>query len=265
MNLRQTAEVAALASMLSECIVSAQEPIATSALHAYWKSSQLRLKCWFASLRACPPPQATVTSPYHLRHQVCLCREILVAELLTRVWSTVLLARDAFHSQNECQQLARHVFNGQMEARREVLKLLADSSRLPAQQASVVDRLRRRVERWADMLVGPMVVRHGISDFVIDLDRAKEFAQSAFPSTFDGPNAAVHQLTFVGLSHAIPRTNHSDEARTTLNHAVARSVLAALPLHELACSGAPRCSAPKPLGVVLPTSWSKPTAEPKNE
>lgn len=237
MNLRQTAEVAALASMLSDRVVQAEQPIATSALHAYWKSSQLRLKCWFASLRANRPTGSTVMSQFHLRHQTGLCREILVAELLTRVWSTVLLARDTYHSTNVCQNLVQHVFRGQTEARREVLKLLANPDQLPSRQVAAVDRLRRRVERWTDSLLGPMILKYGTTDFAFELERAMDLGQTNLSAGLSGPNAAVQQLTLVGLSHAVPRTNHADEARTALNLAVARSVLRSLPLDELSSLG----------------------------
>lgn len=215
--------------MASEHIVRADEPIATSALHAYWKSSQMRLKCWFAGLRTTPSPGPSALPLYHRRQLVCLSREILVAELLTRVWSSVLLARDAFHHQNACEQLARHVFLGQMEARGEILKLLTDPSRLPPRQSIVVDRLRRRVERWTDVLVGPIVHQFNVTDFAFDGERAKDHGRTQSPAALNSVNLALGQLTLIGLSHAIPRTTHTDRTRAALDLSVARSVLSALP------------------------------------
>ncbi len=251
-NLRQTAEVAALASMVSEHVVQAEEPIATNALHAYWKSSQLRLKCWFAGLRTSPPGRTTTLPPFHLRQQVCLSREILVAELLTRVWSTVLLARDVYHANDECQQLARHVFLGQMEARHEVLKMLADPNRLPSRETTAIDRLRRRVERWTDVLVGPMVIQYGVTDFAFDVERAKDHGPTQSPLSFSGPNAAASQLTLVGLTHAIPRTTHIDHARAVLDLAVARAVLTAIPPQALTLHRGTELSSLPPESDALP-------------
>lgn len=241
--------------MASEHVVQAVEPIAISALHAYWKSSQTRLKCWFAGLRT-TPSRGTATLPlYHRRQMVCLSREILVAELLTRVWSSVLLARDVFHGHDECQQLARHVFLGQMEARQEVLRMLEYPNRLPARQAVVVDRLRRRVERWTDVLVGPLVRKYDVTDFVFDVERARDFGTTQPPAALSTMNLAMSQLTLVGLSHAIPRSTHTDSTRATLDLAVARSVLSALP-HDALRFHSPVLTPDSPADVQPPSATS---------
>ena len=235
MNLRQTAEVAALAAIRADEIIRSPEPISTESLHGYWKSSRVRLKCWFAGLRATPPSSegGETLSPHHLRSRVGLVRSILVAELLTRVWSSVLVARDAARSENSAGESAgemvRNVFLGQQEARQEVLQMLSDENRLPMPEASAVEQLRRRVERWTDLLLGPLVLKYDVTEFTFDEERARDSVRSEAEQMLGTPSGAVDRLTLIGLSRAIPRDPNDDHVDSALDSAVAQSVLSALP------------------------------------
>ena len=239
MNLRQTAEVAALVSLRGEDVILSPQPVSTEALHGYWKSSRMRLRCWFARLRAMSV-SATATRalpPLHVRECVSLGRAILVAELLTRVWSAVLVSRDAQNPAERSGELARHVFLGQMEARREILLLLTDEDRLPTRQAAALDRLRRRVERWTDLLLGPLIRGYDVAEFAFDVERAHDAAQSSSPFSCNHVDLAINQLTLVGLSRAIPPTGDEDQMESALDLAVARSVLSALPRRIVSSTG----------------------------
>lgn len=229
MNLRQTAELAALASLHAEEIISWPEPVPPESLHAFWKSSRVRLRCWFAALRSSQSSgNDDAVAPHRLPERVGLARSILVAELLTRVWSAVLVARDRARSENVAGELVRNVFAGQLEARREVLKMLADEHRLPMPHAATIDRLRRRVERWTDMLLGPLVEKYGVTEFAFDESRACEAARSEPHPLLAPSDGAVARLTLVGLAHAIPRGPGNDRVGAGLDAAVAQSVLSVI-------------------------------------
>ncbi len=231
MNLRQTAEVAALAAIRADEIIGRPEPVSTELLHGYWKSSRTRLKCWFAGLRSVPPA-STGNGPlslHHLHERVGLARSILVAELLTRVWSTVLVARDTARSENAAGEMVRNVFLGQQEARREVVQMLSNAGRLPTPSATSVDQLRQRVERWTDLLLGPLVLKYDVTEFVFDEERARGSVRSEAEQVFGKPAGAVDRLTLIGLSRAIPRDPSDDHVGSTLDAAVVQSVLSALP------------------------------------
>ncbi|MGD9855098.1 MAG: hypothetical protein AB7U20_09135 [Planctomycetaceae bacterium] len=230
MNLRQTAEVAALASMRAEELIHRPERVSATSLHGYWKTSRVRLRCWFAGLRSLPsfPNGAGPSSPIHRRERVRVARSILAAELLTRVWSAVLTARDAARSENIAGDLVRNVFQGQLEAKREVLHMLSDEQRLPMQDAEMLDRFRQRVERWTDLLLGPLVQNYGVAQFALDPQRALESVRCASAQMPGSAARAVHPLTLIGLFRAIPRNSRDDHAASALDWAVAQSVLSGL-------------------------------------
>lgn len=201
------------------------------ALQTYWKISRIRLKCWFAALRTIPgrrewPSQLSTCETVRLG---ALSREILVAELLTRVWSTVLVARDMVRGENRTSSIARNVYLGQLEARRDVLTLLAGEDRLPQAQIVPLDQLRRRIERWTDLLLGPLLRDYRVSEFLFDETRARELAESWPGELQVGANVPTVQLTLMGLRQAIPQGMPADNPRASLDLAVARAVLASLP------------------------------------
>ncbi len=231
MNLRQTAEVAALAAIRADDIIRSPQPVSTESLHGYWKSSRVRLRCWFAGLRSTPAASEGdgTLSPHHLHERVGLARSILVAELLTRVWSTVLVARDTARSENSVGEMVRNVFLGQQEARREVVQMLSNENRLPTPEAASVEQLRQRVERWTDLLLGPLVLKYDVTGFVFDEERARGSVRSEAEQIFGKPAAAIDRLTLIGLSRAIPRDPNDDHVGSALDAAVAQSVLSALP------------------------------------
>lgn len=227
MKFRQTAEVAALVSQRANEIIDRPEPISTAGLHGYWKSSRVRLRCWFAALRSTSP--SPLLSPQQLHDLVGASRSILVAELLTRVWSTVLVARAQRKSESAPGELARNVYQGQQEARREVLKLLADEERLSMSEASSLDQLRRKVERWTDVLIGPLLAQYDVAEFAFDADRARELSATGPASlATTGTRDAASRLTLIGLSQAIPPGPGSDCVGASLDTAVAQSVLRAM-------------------------------------
>jgi len=232
MNLRQTAEVAALVAIRAPAIIQHPSVLPEKPLHMYWKISQTRLKCWFARLRAnaSKGDGSSQPSPLVLSQQVRVCRGILVADLLSRVWSAVLTARDAARSEDVTTALVRHVHQGQLEARREVLRLLADERRIPAAEAAMLDRLRGRVERWTDLLVGPLLEQYDVRQFVFDMDRACESARTPTKLLGGETLAALNQLTLLGIGQAIPdEGRHTDDHTSDLlDRAIARAVLSAV-------------------------------------
>ena len=64
-----------------------------------------------------------------------------------------------------------------MEARHRVLRLLVRSPDIETQGAMKLNHLRRRAERWIDMLVGHLLPLGDVTEFAIDAKRAADFAE----------------------------------------------------------------------------------------
>lgn len=233
MNLRQTAEVAALVSSRAEAFIQHHGCPSPEVMHSFWKASRVRLSCWFAGLRTLPTvlDMNHVPAPYHVRECVGVARSILVAELLTRVWCAALASRDAVRSNGMNEQLVSDVLRGQAEARNEVMRLLADETRIPAPEATMLDRLRKRVECWTDRLLSTLVLHHDISRFAFEIERCRE-AASIGNGLLQTSDDAVHPLTLLGLSRAIPSASGRDHLVARLDRSVAQTVVSCLAYAE---------------------------------
>lgn len=97
--------------------------------------------------------------------------------MLTRVWCCVLTAADAERDVCEGKPVAAGVMAGQVEATRSLLKVIANAAS-GARKASTpkIDRLRKLIEHWTDMLLGAVGATCDISGFAHDAKRAQQFA-----------------------------------------------------------------------------------------
>lgn len=261
MNLRQTAEVAALVATSAAHIVENPRQVPTPSLHGYWKQSRTRLRCWFAALRAARTNAGCELHP--LRHSpqqalVSICREILVAEMLTRVWSTVLVAHDKHHNSLLARPAVDAVFRGQQEARHEVLTLLAEEAFLSPPDQISLNHFRRRMERWTDALLGPLICAYGVDEFAFDPERAREFSSDGLQGPLRGAAERVMPLLLAGMATAVPTQRDADQERMLLNLAVVRSVLSAYPAEAFGAQGQMR----SPLAGEIERSGRPPESPP---
>jgi hypothetical protein len=155
--------------------------------------------------------------------------EILTGEVLTRVWTAVLCACDREHGSRQAEPVARSVLIGHLEARHRVLTLLVRGRGIDAEQGVKLNHLRRRSERWTDLLVGYLSGLHDVSEFAIDPARARDFAEDlryqgdlpggrhAWPLVLASVRSAFRQ----GLSPTSPNAD--------LNTRIAAAILSCFP------------------------------------
>ncbi|MEN6451780.1 MAG: hypothetical protein ABFC96_14920 [Thermoguttaceae bacterium] len=232
MHARELLELAALAAVHGPALILSREPIPADAIEAYWTASKSRLDRWGRTLKSYASRATSAEQPLGHADQETIratLEEILTGEVLTRAWTSVLCAYDRCRGSDQMEPIARSVLIGHLEARHRVLTLLVSGPGIDAEQAVKLNRLRRRTERWADMLVSYLAGCYDISEFAIDPERAKEFAEDldvqrkspggryAWPLVLASLRAAFQ----TGLS---PLTPNAD-----LNAAIASSVLSAFP------------------------------------
>jgi hypothetical protein len=190
MHVRELAELAALIavhwpSLLRGCSTDSRSSWERAHLRLppglneqYWSAFKCRLDRWSRLLRPLAATTDAALLPPTLawpRAQPVL-EEILVSELLTRIWAAAAAAYDALAGEDELEGVARNVFAGHLDARRQVLSLLADGRVIPAEEVSRLNHLRRRVERWTDMLLAHLSPLTDIGVFAFQADRAHDFA-----------------------------------------------------------------------------------------
>jgi len=209
LNLRQIVELTAIVSAHSPNLIEASEPISHDALRRYEDLSQVRIRNWLEALDDLP--REIVEAPAARRHLVWQRAEatlvdVLAGGLVARVWGAVLTACDRSRRSLAAEKIARTALAGQMQAQQGVLRLLVDGPHLTLERVVALDRLRRKIERWTDLLLGHLVRRHALGDFAFDLERSLDFGEEQLREIWEPRHNRIWDLYFVCLRSAFPDT-----------------------------------------------------------
>lgn len=105
------------------------------------------------------------------------CRAMFLTEMLGRLWSGILEARSRrVGSDPLLKNVARYALLQHLELRREILNLMNRWCSEAYPQVADLDFQYRRMERWTDVLLGPLVKQYGLHDYVFDPSRAMEYS-----------------------------------------------------------------------------------------
>jgi hypothetical protein len=168
---------------------------------------------------------------------------VLLMDLTTRVWGSALMAAESRSNSpgeksRRQEKIARGVLLSQAEARFYTLKLLLDDELGRRVDLPAVDRLRRRVERWTDLLLGHLVVRDEVVEFAFELERARDFGEEQLDTVHTPAGDSLWNLVTVGLSGIAP-TRESSRIDAEAVGRLVRSIL--IPLEAGNRPPAPAC------------------------
>jgi len=198
LELRDLLKLAAFVSVYSPHVIESPRELPAAALEQYWHASRNRNHSWIRRLQ---PRPSSPTSAKHLcwNQTRRLVTEVFVSEVLTRVWTSVLVASDRRQAIRYAEPIARSVLVGHLEARRCCLELMVNGADVPLHELIELDRIRRRAERWTDVLLGPLVRQYPVSEFAFDTQRAADFARDLAGR---GPSHLVWTLVLAGVQLA---------------------------------------------------------------
>ena len=238
MHARELIELAALASAHGPALVQSDTQIPARGIEQYWASSKVRLDHWTRSLKAFTGQASGGRRGEHewLEARGVL-EEILTGEILTRVWTAVLCVYDRTRGTDEAEPVARSVLIGHVEARHRVLALMTQGTKLEAKAAVKLNRLRRRCERWTDLLVGRLGGLQDLSEFAADPERTRDFAEDAPNRRGFEPSHLAWPLLLVSLRTAFQRELGAVSPNADLNARIASGILACFPSQVFDSSG----------------------------
>ena len=227
MHARELVELAAVVACHGPVLIHTPKPLADGALEAYWAASKHRLDEWGRALRtirtaarAEQPDPAFVTS---------VLEEILSSEVLTRVWTAVLAGCERAGHTRHCEAIGRSIYLGQVAARLGVLQLLDETAILSPHNALSLNRLRRRVDGWSDLLVGHLAIDSDVSEFAAEPARAKQFADEIRQRPYASQTQQAWRLVQVALHAAFRPAADAPTPHTADNSRVASAILACFP------------------------------------
>lgn len=261
-NNRQMVEVAALVSAHSQHVITGPERLPAGALEKFWDRSQRRLKLWLSALTHYQRRSAQIDP---LEHDELwsdlepILGEIFVSEVLTRVWGAILVAMDQERATHFTEAIARNVLIGHLDARKRALQLLVTDPALTIEKLAPIDSIRRRVERWTDLLLGHLIERYQVDDFAFDPSRAREFGAQQLLQTANGTQDRAWTLLLIGLQTSFS-TTPVGPPNDLIQEEIIASILACFP------PGAFQPEGPfRPIiadRIVRPNSTTSPIAQP---
>jgi hypothetical protein len=178
MQARELVELGAFVAVHGPVMVQGAGRVAQGAVEQYWTAARCRTERWLRILRQMADSSGTLPLPPTLAWPRIrpVLEEILTSELLARMWTAACVAYDRERSDQDLEPVARNVLLGHLDARRRLLQLLADGRAIESPQAAELNHLRRRVERWNDMLLAHLAPLVEIDEFAFEVDRARDFA-----------------------------------------------------------------------------------------
>ena len=227
----------------------------------YWVNSKCRAQRWQTSLRlfqsdieSCNLELNDNLAPAHDPWPALsiVAEEIILSEMLTRVWSAVL-AQHELRQEGEASEagdpapatargdlsaIAHGVLIGQIEARNRVCRMLLEAPRWAGQVAERVNALRKTSERWTDLLLSQLGSIEAAKPFAFDEKRVVDFYCERSAVSRDVQNKAS-QLLLSSLSHDLKAVASRYPANPDTNRKIAYGVLACFANDSLAMCNLP--------------------------
>jgi hypothetical protein len=231
MHARELVEVAGLVASNGPLLVAAAPQKSSVYLEQYWATSRCRFESWNRALKYC----ATLSledSRQEFDRWVeirAALDEIFTSEMLTRVWTAVLVARDRHWRSDAAEPLARNVLAAHLESRQRALAILLNAEGCSPAQAVALNRLRRRVERWTDVLLGGLLNLWDVLEFAIEPQRAADFATDLARHRGHPGGQPAWQLTLISLRNAFQTGLSPLAANPDANARITASILGCFP------------------------------------
>lgn len=231
MHATELIELAAMLSASGPALIAPDAHIPTGSLEQYWAASKCRQDRWQRLLRDFADHLDIDKRKLSLPQQRILrstLDELLTGEMLTRVWAAIVTAGDERRGADHGEPIARSVLNGHLEARSRALAFIARGHGLEPRQAELVNRLRRRVERWTDLLLGHLATCHDVSRFAPNPARAAEFADDLRGQRSFAAGRFVWPLTLTAIRGAMAKSCVGPSPNADLNARIAAAILSSL-------------------------------------
>ncbi len=225
-------ELAALVATHSRALISRQSYLSRASLEDYWTASRCRLDSWGRDLRRYALSSDKLGEDWARDcwpKVLPVLQEVLTSEILTRVWTAVVVAYDHRHGGGRAEPIARSIHSAHLEARNRVLRLIHRATHFGREEAAILNQTRRRCERWTDLYIGYVITAHDVAEFAIDVDRAREFAGDFSNEERKGVGPQSQSLALSSLRKSFPPSVVAASPNFDLNVRIANSVVSCFP------------------------------------
>jgi hypothetical protein len=229
-KLGQLIEFVAIISADSPNLIEAAVPISDESLRRYQHWTKLRIGDWLSRLDNLPRQITAVPALNRAdvwKQSEPVLIDILAGGLVARVWGAVLTACDRNRHTFSAEKLAREMLAEQMIVQQRVLRLMVDGPYLTLERVVRLDRTRRKIERWSDLLAGHVIRRYGLADFAFDVERALDFGAEQL-DIIEPLRESIWDIYFVCLRSNFPDVPLPGGDQAQWRDEIFRSILSSL-------------------------------------
>lgn len=239
MHARELIQLAATVAAHAPLLICAGEPFPSDATERYWTASKCRQENWGRALKDFTIGRQEFSQlPMEVECWIePILEEVLMAEVLSRVWAAVCSLADAHRRTDETSAIAQNILAGQLEARSRVLNLMVYGYGLRVEEAVALNRLRVRNERWTDTLLSLLGPTAAKAEWAFQPERVRRLSTSLRQQETAGGINLAKSLLLVTLAAAYQRYPTITTPHAELNRRIACSIIACFPPHVFNATG----------------------------
>ena len=239
MHASQLAEIGSWIAVHSGNLVYGQKSQSLDASNEYWTASKCRLQRWVVALKMF---EHDIANPDD-RHDPwpaleLVVQEILLSELLTRVWAASVHLHDDYQNSDELRGLANSTFVSHIEARNRAVRLLLSGQGINEEVFDRINVLRRKLERWTDLFLSQLPNLKAAQKFAFDAKRVGDFFEE---KAVESGQATLRRQQILMASFSAEVNGISKfAANPTFNRQIASGILACFPSDRFDSTGLPK-------------------------
>jgi hypothetical protein len=185
---RSLAEVALIVSRLTRNNFDGSTIPVTHVLRTLWQSTKSLEQRWTKRLL-----DWTLAGTFDVDLLAELAPRILIGEMLVRVWGTAIVGADHHQNRDDLLRVAHNAVNSLTRVRNALMSRFLAVPETQSVRVAELDRLRRRCDRWTDVLIGCAAAQSGCYAFAFDENRTRDFSEdSQIQDAAAGPNVFEH-------------------------------------------------------------------------
>lgn len=216
---------------------------------SYWAASKIRLQRWVTALKMFEQDfkrlaennesesQSNKHNPWPAFQIVV--QEIMMSEMLTRIWSAAVLTHDWHHQSDEMHGLAHSIHIAHVEARNRAVRIMLHAQAIDESAFDQMNVLRRKIERWTDLFLGQLPNSEQAAVFAFDRNRVVDFNREQRESVGPEYNTRLRVLS-ASFASDMRRIQIPYAANPDLNRDVAAGILSCFPADRFDGQGMPK-------------------------
>lgn len=233
MNAVHSAELAAQLALYGSQLIRQPSLLNDFALAEYWEASRDRQSSWWRAVnewrRGLETYQDAIDQWPAIKPVI---DEMLVSELLTRVWTALADLHDHVRREPTFQPIARNILVAHVDVRNRIWSLLLEELELPTDLLKEVALQRRRVERWTDLLLAHLPNPDVVATWAVDAERMSDFRDDLVDEQRALPGTAAAELLIGSIQSALQNMPSAEAdsraANPELNGRIVTALMSAL-------------------------------------